>query len=157
MTMHMKRRHMRHTQWSIITSLIVLSFFFFATQAFAAESKIFGGTVGDSSMTVGDYIRGGSGLGETDPTELASFIIIVVLDLLALLAVILIIYAGFTWMTAAGNDDQVEKAQDTLKAAVIGLIIILAAWALTVYIIGKVEDSTTFRMIDSPTIRELNA
>ncbi len=43
----------------------------------------------------------------------------------------LIIYGGFTWMTARGNEQVVEKAKNLITSAVIGLIIVLAAYALT--------------------------
>ena len=46
----------------------------------------------------------------------------------------LIIYGGFLWMTDRGNQDQVKKAQSVLRNAVIGLIIVLAAYGITAYI-----------------------
>jgi hypothetical protein len=57
------------------------------------------------------------------------------LSLLALIFLILALVAGFRWMTAAGNEEQITKAQDTIKAAIIGLIIVLAAWAITYFIL----------------------
>jgi hypothetical protein len=63
-----------------------------------------------------------------------SVIIQVALSLLALIFLILAIVAGFGWMTAAGNEDKISKAQDTLRSAIIGLIIVLAAWAITYFI-----------------------
>ena len=47
---------------------------------------------------------------------------------------ILMIYAGFLWMTARGEAPQIKKAQDTMIRAVIGLAIILAAYAITRFI-----------------------
>jgi len=57
-----------------------------------------------------------------------------VLGFLGLVAVILIIYAGFLWMTAGGNADQVDKAKKILINGVIGLVIILLAGAITLYV-----------------------
>lgn len=45
--------------------------------------------------------------------------------------IILIIYAGFLWMTARGNENQVEKAQSILKTSIIGIVIVGMAYALT--------------------------
>jgi len=45
--------------------------------------------------------------------------------------IILIIYAGFLWMTAKGNESQVEKAQSILKTSIIGVVIIGMSYALT--------------------------
>ncbi|MEA3449804.1 MAG: hypothetical protein U9Q85_02400 [Patescibacteria group bacterium] len=50
----------------------------------------------------------------------------------------LIIYGGFLWMTDRGNEDQVKKAQSVLRNAIIGIIIILAAYAITAYIIEAI-------------------
>lgn len=50
----------------------------------------------------------------------------------------LTIYAGFLWMTAQGSDEQVEKAMGIIKTATVGLIVTLAAYGLTVYIVGAV-------------------
>jgi hypothetical protein len=43
---------------------------------------------------------------------------------------ILIMYAGYLWWSARGNDDQVTKAKSTLKNAVIGIIIIMMSYGL---------------------------
>ena len=47
---------------------------------------------------------------------------------------ILMIYGGFTWMIARGNEAEVTKAKDMITAAIIGLIIVLAAYGITKYI-----------------------
>ena len=61
-------------------------------------------------------------------------IIKVVLGLLGTIFVILMIYAGILWMTAGGNDTQVKKAQNIIQRAVIGLIIVVLAYAITYFI-----------------------
>ena len=50
---------------------------------------------------------------------------------------VLIIFGGLTWMTAGGNENQVQKAQKLITQAVVGLIIVLAAYAITNFL-GKV-------------------
>lgn len=74
-------------------------------------------------------------LGDRSPIEVIIGIVNWALGLLALLAVILILYAGFLWMTSRGNEDQIRKAKDVLKSAVIGLAIILAAWGIVAYVL----------------------
>jgi hypothetical protein len=54
-----------------------------------------------------------------------------VLSFVGILFLVLMIYAGFLWMLAGGNDQQVQKAKSLIGAAVIGLIIVLAAYAFT--------------------------
>lgn len=64
------------------------------------------------------------------------------LGLLGIVAVILIIYAGFLWMTAGGTEDRVKKAKDILTASVIGLIIILASYAIANFVVGSIINSS---------------
>lgn len=58
--------------------------------------------------------------------------------LLGVILVVLVIYAGFLWMTASGNADQVKKAKGILINAVIGIIIIMAAYAITDFVLKAV-------------------
>ncbi len=61
-------------------------------------------------------------------------IIGVVLSFVGVLFLILMIYGGILWMTAAGNEEQVKKARGLMFNALIGLVIVLAAYALTAFI-----------------------
>lgn len=57
------------------------------------------------------------------------------LSLLAIIFIILIILGGYNWLTASGNEQSVEKAKNTIIRAVIGLLIILSAWAIWIFIL----------------------
>ena len=62
--------------------------------------------------------------------------------LLAFLGVIflmLMIYGGVMWMTAAGNEAQVAKARTLIVAAIIGLLIVLSAYAITSYLADNIN------------------
>lgn len=72
------------------------------------------------SVTIGEWI--------------GSHIITPVLGLVGLIFLILMIYAGFLWMTAGGKPDQTTKARDMMVRAVIGVIIIAAAYAITTFV-----------------------
>ena len=50
------------------------------------------------------------------------------------------IFAGFLWMTAGGNDEKVSQAKKTLAAAIVGLALLLAAYAISEFVIGYVQD-----------------
>lgn len=58
------------------------------------------------------------------------------LSLMGVVFLVLIIYAGITWMTAEGDEAKVEKAKKILTQAIIGLIIILAAYAISLFVIN---------------------
>ena len=65
-------------------------------------------------------------------------IINIVLGLLGIVFVVLIVYAGFLWMTAAGSADQTKKAKAILTNSIIGLIITIAAYAISAYVVEAV-------------------
>jgi len=58
-------------------------------------------------------------------------------SLLSIIFIILMLYGGFNWMMAAGDNAKVEKAKDTIRRAVIGLIIIVGAYAIWAFVWGK--------------------
>ncbi|HOE80806.1 MAG TPA: Ig-like domain-containing protein [bacterium] len=78
-----------------------------------------------------------TGLSREDPRIVIARIIQIALGFLGTITVVLIIYAGFIWMTSQGNTDKVDKAKKILKSAVIGLLIILLSFAIVTFIINK--------------------
>jgi cytochrome bd-type quinol oxidase subunit 2 len=76
----------------------------------------------------------GAGYGKPqDPRTTAATIIRAGLQLIGIVFIILIIYAGATWMMAGGNEDSIEKAKKIIKAAIIGLIIVVSAYSITYF------------------------
>lgn len=59
-----------------------------------------------------------------------------VLGLIGMVFMILIIYGGFLWMTAAGIEDKITKAKKLILASVIGLAIVMAAFGIATFIIN---------------------
>ena len=82
------------------------------------------------------------GLSDTDPRDVVANVIQVVLGFLGTIAVVLIIVAGFQWMTAAGSEDKIAKAKKIMTAAVIGLVIVLMAYALSTFVINAIISAT---------------
>ena len=60
-----------------------------------------------------------------------------ILSFVGVLFLALIIFAGVSWMTAGGNDQKIEKAKNLIINAAIGLLIVLAAYAITSFIGSK--------------------
>lgn len=63
----------------------------------------------------------------------------IALTLVGLIFLILTVYAGFLWMTARGDEGQVEKAQEIITASVIGLIIVVSAYAITTFVTKRFD------------------
>lgn len=74
--------------------------------------------------------------------QVVANIIRVLLGFLGIIAVVIVLYGGFQWMTAAGNEEKVTSARATLTAGLIGLIIILSAFAIASFIINTILAST---------------
>lgn len=53
-------------------------------------------------------------------------------------AVIVILYGGFRYLTSAGNEERVKSARTTLKVGVIGLVVIMLAYSIMTFIVAKV-------------------
>ena len=120
-------------RWSIVLHVLLLSVvMIFGTyaQAHATDFSI-------------ENIGGSIGLGTADLKQTVINIIQWVLGILALVAAVMIIYGGFVWLTAGGNEEQVTKAKSWIKNAVIGLIITLAAYSIAAYVTNAVGEITT--------------
>ena len=80
-----------------------------------------------------------------DPRNIVVDMIRVVLGFLGVIAVVLILYAGFKWMTSRGNEETIGDAKKTLIAGAIGLAIILLAYSLVSFVLKQLIDATTHR------------
>lgn len=65
------------------------------------------------------------------------------LGLLGVIFVILIIIAGVKWMTAGGDEEKVKAATQTISRAVIGLIIVIAAYSITYFVFKNLPMGAT--------------
>ena len=132
----------------IFFSLFFIFLFFFAPLANASilspevRSKINANT--EQFNNSAGYDSG------TDLLGVIRTVIVAILSLLAVIFLVLLIYAGFKWMTAAGDSDDVKKAKATLKTAIIGLVIIFASYGLTYFIFNQM----TFFSGATPTPNE---
>ncbi len=64
------------------------------------------------------------------------------LGLVGMIFLVLTVYAGILWMTAQGAEDQVTKARDIIKTSAVGLIITLAAYGLSTFVVRVLTSST---------------
>jgi hypothetical protein len=80
---------------------------------------------------------------ETSLEFIVGTIINVALGLIGIIMVVLIIYGGYLWMTAAGDEKKVSKAKTILTDAVIGLVITLAAYAIARFVVQALVSATT--------------
>ena len=81
-------------------------------------------------------------LGDRDIRATVASIINVAMGLLGIVAVVIILYGGFTWMTAGGNEENVSKAQKIIVSGIIGLALILASWAIARFVLESLVTAT---------------
>lgn len=125
---------MKNNYKKIIFSILLLISLMGVVNVAFAQVDTFGGQQ--------ENVNSALGLGDNDPRVVAANVIRVLLGFLGILAISIIIYAGWLWMTADGSGEQIEKAKKILINAVIGLLIILSAFAITTFILGKIMDVT---------------
>lgn len=80
-----------------------------------------------------------------DPRDVAVRVIKVMMTFLGIIAVVIILLGGFKWMTASGAEDKVEEAKNLIVAGIIGMVIILSAFA----IVNWVFNTATTELLNS--------
>ena len=75
-----------------------------------------------------------TGLGTTDPVVVAAQITNVFLRVLGTITILLMLYGGWTWLWARGNEEDITKAKDIISGAIIGLLVILASYGITQFV-----------------------
>ncbi|MEK7189898.1 MAG: pilin [Patescibacteria group bacterium] len=126
---------------SFVLSLFVVSLFALPVMAApldaTPEQK-----VGGSNDVLGINYGGATGLGSKDVRTTVASIINVALGLLGIVAVVIILIGGFEWMTAGGNEEKTGEARNRIFAGIIGLAIILSAYALAQFVINSLQTAT---------------
>jgi type IV secretory pathway VirB2 component (pilin) len=74
-----------------------------------------------------------------DPRDVIKRIINVVMGFLGMIAVLIILFAGFKWMTAGGNKENMEGAQKLLINGIIGLVIVFSAWTVAWFAVNTIK------------------
>ena len=81
-------------------------------------------------------------LGNASLSQLISNVISLILGFLGILAVLIVLWGGFIWMTAGGEQDKVDKAKKLIISGIIGLVIIFAAYAIASFVISNMKAFT---------------
>ncbi|MFH0780295.1 MAG: hypothetical protein V1928_05625 [Parcubacteria group bacterium] len=90
-----------------------------------------------------DQVGAATGLGKQDIRQTIGQIINVALGFLGVIAVVVVLVGGFKYMVAGGNTEKVKEAQKWIISGIIGLAIILSAYAISRYVISSLLKATT--------------
>lgn len=117
---------------AIFSALAFFSQFIFGRAALAANV--------DTYYGVNDLLQQGVRLGNRDLVTSIAGLINVVLGFLGVIAVLIILYGGYVWITSGGVPDKIQKAKLIIISAVIGLAIVLSAYAISRFIIEQISE-----------------
>lgn len=89
---------------------------------------------------INDSIKLGGGSG--DVQGIAANIINVALSFLGIIAVVIVLIGGFKYMTSGGSEEKTTEARKLIVSGIIGLAIILSAWAITSFVVSRLVGAT---------------
>ena len=128
---------------NIITTVLI-TVFIFSSFGFMllAPTPVFAGP--DELLWGGykDAFQASTGLGSTDPRIMIAELIRVVLSFLGILAVMIIILAGFKWMVSAGDEEKAGMAKGMITSGVIGLVVVVSSFGVSQFIITSLFQAT---------------
>ena len=112
---------------------------------FTLLADLTGSKTGSESLDVlvntggGAYAGAPGALVQTNLSLTVAKILNTTFSLLGIIFVVLFVYAGFLYMTSGGNETTIEKSKKIMTATVIGLVIILASYAITKFVTGSLN------------------
>ena len=99
--------------------------------------------IGDALDSLDDAsLEAGYKKDAVSPTVIVGNVIGIVLSFLGIIFLAYMVWAGYNWMTAGGSTEKVKEAQGTIQRAIIGLIVVLSAYALSTFVLNEVLKAT---------------
>ena len=86
--------------------------------------------------------KGGTDV-EATTQQVVGGIINAFLSIFGIIFLSLMIYGGYKWLVASGREEEIKKAKDTIRSAIIGLIIVMAAYAISYFVASALQSATT--------------
>jgi hypothetical protein len=84
----------------------------------------------------------GAGLGTRDVRATIAALINIALSILGIVFLVIALMGGVKWMMAAGNEEAVESGKKSIGQAVVGLLVIFVAFAITKFVFSVLEQAT---------------
>jgi Zn-dependent protease with chaperone function len=112
--------------------IFALALVFFAMTVMPALAQL------NTGIEYGTY----TGLGTKDLREGVMAIVRVLLGFLGIIAIVILLYGGFVWLTSAGNEEKVGQAKKVITSAIIGLVIVFISYAIAQFVITQLLQAT---------------
>lgn len=120
------------------TLVVILTLCALAVPQTGRAIDLGGGLVGRTAVKAG-Y----SAATETTLAEIIGEVIKTALSFVGVIFLVLMVYAGFLWMNARGDESKIEKSQDIIRAAIIGMIITVGAYSITAFVVPRIVSRTS--------------
>ena len=128
-----------------IISLLLLSFVLVGFGSFSySTSPVLAGPTADAvqkNLIDSGVTRGGYD-GAKKIEGILGELIKTLLSILGIIFIIMIIYAGFKWIQAEGDEGKIGDARKMIIHSVIGLIVVLSAYSITLFVLNRLQDAT---------------
>ncbi len=120
--------------WFSLALILILAPIFIYGEAALSQNYNF---IEDSGIAHTADIAGfETGASATSIDSIIARIIFIALGLLGVVFLAFMLLGGFNWMTSSGNEEKVKKAKETLLNSLIGILITLAAYAISYFLIS---------------------
>lgn len=142
----LQKKHIGFLLGAMLAFLLItpalLGFAHNAQAAGALSADQFFGKDSTGADISGKDFAGNAGLSSGNLITTIQSIIRIALGFLGVVAVVIILMGGFMWMTAGGNDEKLKKAKARIYQGIIGLVIILSAYAIASFVITSIVNAT---------------
>jgi len=88
-----------------------------------------------------DFPTNFAGFSSQDLKVTIQNIIRIIVGFLGIITIIIILAGGFKWMTSGGNEDKIGEAKKLISAGVVGLVVVLAAYAIANFVISSLQSA----------------
>jgi len=126
---------MKKINHCIILALVLVLSFIVSPDVFGAEVDLKGDILNQIEASAESAELGTA----QDPRLIVATVIRVMLSLIGTIFFVLMIYAGYLWLTSRGEEDKVQKAKKIITRSVVGLIVILVSYSITLFVGGALE------------------
>ncbi len=122
-------------KYLILLLFVLCSLFFVVVPVFSATppaAPSFQNAAGEATTAAT-----GAGVSTAAPESYVANIVNVALSLVGVIFLILMVYGGYLWMIAKGDEQEVTKAKGVITMAVIGMAVVIMAYAFSKFVVDR--------------------